>query len=308
MKLIKLSISLLIVISFTISSCKDDDPNPVKLPNTSGNKSISDSLSVSINGMFFDMDTYNVNFRNGIIKLKATDLNGEVIYLTIDGQSIGSYTLTQNWVNTIIYTNQDSTVDYWSTAASGQIILTKVDTVNKTISGSFASNNLVDGFRGLTTNMTNGYFQDLSYNTSLFDLGNMSAKINGVQTDIPFAYGAKAYLSYNGTPISTLVFGNHKWIGIPENIEVRTDSAALSIGSYNITQLYTGSTQSGGGGKPVSARYLIAGKEYYSINGTLNVLGIDHTAKKMNGTFTFQAVNGTDTINITEGNFNTLFE
>ena len=104
---------------------------------------------------------------NGVFSITGTSLDGNVISLLITGESEGTYQLSVIPLITEFgasYLNETN-IEGAYVATSGQVILTKVDTVNGKVSGEF--NFMATNNASSTISITNGEFNDLNYTGSL---------------------------------------------------------------------------------------------------------------------------------------------
>lgn len=103
---------------------------------------------------------------NGVFSITGTSLDGNVISLLITGESEGTYQLSVIPLITEFgasYLNETN-IEGAYVATSGEVILTKVDTVNSIVSGEF---HFMAANATSTISITNGEFDNLNYTGSL---------------------------------------------------------------------------------------------------------------------------------------------
>ena len=169
MKLAKRLMTILAValVLFSFNSCKDDDGDGVP--------DILDKMTATIDGQQWSsvarVATYTSTEAGDIITITATSgvtaATGEFLNLIIRGSELRTYDLTITLVGsefecTANYKPDASGTDIY-TGQSGTITLTKFDSVNKKISGTFSFTVAKVGELTTTKQITNGTFTDLVY-------------------------------------------------------------------------------------------------------------------------------------------------
>lgn len=225
-----------------------------------------------------------------LIALNASiGVNGSFQFL-LDANSTGTYPAKDHIV---AYTPANSEYGWWAfnndvpDENTGSVTITEINTVNKTISGNFA-------FKGYwsdadITNIepkqfTNGVFINIPYEVYSDNENDIFyAKVNGsefVETEI-LAVTFNGVLGIGAANVN----GQSITVGVNEDI---------TPGTYAIT----GDT----------ANDLVQGT--YKLDDTTSILASSGTvtitsitADRIVGTFSFVAINGTTTYNITEGSF-----
>lgn len=144
-------IILLLGVAFVLGSCSKDS--------VSVNK-----LSAKIEGKSWNASLRVANLTSNVFVITGTSLTGEVLVLTIVGDKPGLYefSLTEYKCNATYKKSALSTSpDDIFTSVSGKINLTKVDLVNKKISGTFDFT--LARLALETVSISNGSFNDLEF-------------------------------------------------------------------------------------------------------------------------------------------------
>ncbi len=144
----------IIASSMIFSSCKKDDDD-----DDDGTPTPSASMTCKINGTPWSAIIKLTNKIDNTFSIKGTSILGEIVLVTINHLEEGTYNydVTNLTDANVAYTSVNLTA---YAPISGTITITKVDEVNKKISGTFNGNNvnLSD-----TKNITEGKFENLSY-------------------------------------------------------------------------------------------------------------------------------------------------
>lgn len=144
------------------TGCKDEDQEPHKKKSKP-----SKNFSAKIDGVLFEEDAvYSKNVGNNTyyeIFAFNTNHNGKDVSFSISffGDTLGKYIFWDpNSAKCDAYYGEDATIDTGTfVAVSGSIKVTKIDSVNKTVSGIF--NFLANDFQGHSRNITEGTFRDV---------------------------------------------------------------------------------------------------------------------------------------------------
>jgi hypothetical protein len=222
--------------------------------------------------------------RNFLIQLED---NGIATY-QLDQQSLGAAALTDaNDPSGITYSTNQGT---GASDAGGTVIVTKIDQVNKTISGTFSFKMFREDDNKQVT-ITEGSFENLKYTTELPPNNGADAdfkvKINGTLWTAQVVNGAvsdnKLLISAASTDLTKTV--------------ILTMPANVTAGTYDFSPIgsYVGFHSSG----PVSAPLV-----YASLSGKLIITEHNTSTKTIKGTFNFIGTDGgTGTVQLTEGSF-----
>ncbi|GGB68804.1 hypothetical protein GCM10007424_06020 [Flavobacterium suaedae] len=300
-------------VSLNFISCDTEPVDPVFLDNIEDQvpDTGSGSFQVNIDGELFTATQTQAVIGEGLIAIQGSGSNGKNVSLVLEGEaapsSIGEYEPSDVLM---IYQPETNPDDYGyinynpdlviggeipDDIYEGSFTITDIDTVNKTISGTFS-------FTGYWSNtddeiesveLTSGVFTDVSYadNTTNPNPGSdedyIVADIDGTETDFTIAV---ALVSGNFLTVS----GQN--VAPPKQIQLMMD-ADIEAGTYSITE-------DGGFGNGVTAMYSEGLALYVVSSGELTIISNDGDVIK--GTFEFSAYNSddeNDTIDITNGDF-----
>jgi hypothetical protein len=213
--------------------------------------------------------------------------NGVATY-QLDQQSAGVAFLTDaNDASGNPYTTNQGTS---ASDAGGTVIVTKIDQVNKTISGTFSFKMFREDDNKQVT-ITEGSFENLKYTTELPPTSGADAdlkvKVNGTLWTAQVVNGA---VSNGKLLISGAATDLTKTVGLymPANV---------TAGTYDFSPIgsYVGYYTSG----PVSSPLV-----YASLSGKLTITEHNTSTKTIKGTFSFTGTDGgTGTVQLTEGSF-----
>lgn len=149
---------MLSLLTISFNSCdKDDSVNDIL------SSVIKSSMTCEIDGASWSSVTRITKLKSGAFIIAGTSITGQVLTVTINGDTEGDYELSllsQSCLAT--YTLDASNLSETSVSKSGSVSLTDVDTVNKTISGTF-NFVLIDSSLILNTTITDGTFSELTY-------------------------------------------------------------------------------------------------------------------------------------------------
>lgn len=148
---------LICIALFTVSlaSCSKDG------------SSSSTKMSALIDGKTWDSSIRVSLLQNGIFTITGTSLTGEIIAITINGSTTGTYTLSVLPVSTQCAATYKASATASSSdiyaSVSGKVVLTKVDLTSKLISGTFEFTMTLPSSLTSVKSITQGQFNDLSY-------------------------------------------------------------------------------------------------------------------------------------------------
>lgn len=288
----------LILTSFTFTSCENE---PID-----SNINLDDFGGGGIGGpMVFKAD-FSGNTWNGtiaqavisgnLISLGATRADGSTFSVLLSGNTTGTYPANSN---IIAYTPTGSEFGYWSvnlaneSELTGSIIISNINTVNKTISGTFSykgywSDSSTTSI--LPVDFTNGIFTNVPYTSSSpVSDDSFFAKIDGTEF-VEEQIDAALLTDVSGMPDQISVVGsknNGDRVGL--NI-IRS----LSVGTYEFT---------GPLGENVNGSYILNDVLYSAESGSLTITS--KTDTRIKGTFSMVVKNFTTsaTKTVTEGAF-----
>lgn len=284
----------LILASFSLTSCDVEPIDGALDPNDFDNPTNGPAVfKADFSGSTWTATEVQAVVSTNFITIGATRADGSTFAILVNASVPGTYPAN---ANIVAYTPATSEFGYWSidpendTADTGSVIITRIDTVNNTVSGTFS-------YRGFWSDLTSTAIIPVDFT-------------NGVFTNIPYipntATGDTFYAKVNGTEfVETLLTGaevdsggGNVWLNVDavdaglNNVTVAFKKS-LGPGTYAIT----GSTTDN-----VSAFYSTADDTNYdATTGSITI--ISQTATRVKGTFNFVGVNGTTTKTVSEGAF-----
>lgn len=297
MKKLKFIFSLLAIVSLSfLTSCDDEPLDPVlsnMLLDDDDNNGSTGVFKVNFNNQTWVADDVLAYISGNTIKLEANKgtSDDDFAFLLV-GNTTGTYPANENLV---IYSPAGTDFGYDGINLdnpeenTGSVTVTSIDVINKTISGYFSYkgywSNEFQVPLPAPINFTNGIFQNIPYTTESPTQDTFYAKVNGtefVDTDIN-VIAINGVLGVAGTNAG----GNSITVGVKES---------LGVGSYTMTgNILT---------DVVQVRYDV-GATYYATSGTVTITS--KTATRIKGTFTASVTNGTNTFQITEGQFDVAY-
>ncbi|MBP8065892.1 MAG: hypothetical protein KAY31_00290 [Flavobacterium sp.] len=296
-KLKSLAFFALFLSALSFTSCDGDiEPlDPALNPNNGGGGGGTNTPGVfkaDFDGQTFSTSSTMVYMSGGSIILNAVKSNGESFSFILNGTTTGTYPANDSFV---AYNPAGSEFGYLGfhptdeTANTGSVIVTSIDMVNHTISGTFQ-------FTGYWSDMdvpmepktfTNGVFTNLPFTSSNPTGDVFDAKINGtnfvdsdifvVETEIEM----QNYISVAG----------HNADDDSITVSVRDN---LVAGTYPIT---------GGASDVVQIVYNIAPSDFGTKALTGSVTITEKTSTRLKATFTGTVIIDGETYSITQGNF-----
>lgn len=296
-----LSAFLLLFTAFNFISCEDIEPidstivlNPGEEENPGGGEPEVGLFKVDFDGQTFASSSTLAYISGGSIIINAFRSNGENFSFILDGTSIGTYPANKNLVT---YSPAGSEYGFMGNhptdedADTGSVIITSINTTNKTISGTFHFTGYWSDFDDDSVapkQFTNGVFTNLPYTSTNPTGDTFFAKVNGTE-----------FVDSDIFTVETVV-GGQEFISIgasnvrEEEITVSIKSS-LTTGSYPIT---------GANSDNVQVIYTLATEDFGTRATTGTVTITEKTATRIKGTFTAKStVDGVD-YQITEGAFN----
>jgi hypothetical protein len=303
MKKIKITSILVVLFSVFMTSCSNEPIDPVlssQLDNPSNNGSSSGGAGVfkaDFSGQNWVADNFIANIYNGQIQIagsKGTGAQQQGFAFLLNGTSIGTYDSTSNLLS---FTPANSYYEYIGlnyanpTQSLGNVIVTSIDTVHHTISGTF-------GFTGYwsdssVTNIlpivfSSGTFTNIPYVSQNPSTDTFFAKVDGSEF-VEDNIDVSAVISQGFPDSYSIVASKNNG----DNIGLRI-SQSLSVGTYQFT---------GPLSQDISSSYLLGGVLYSVDSGLITITS--KTATHMNGTFSIIVKNFTTNVTktITEGAF-----
>ncbi len=218
----------------------------------------------------------------GMGRVVITGLNTDRKYILLNMADSGvhHYIVNSSSLNIALY--QDSTLGTVNTfdtnessdpnLAGGEVNVTKIDTVNKKISGTFSFKAYRDA-DGAKRNITEGSFTNISYRTTIppsMGSDTFRVKIDGTPFNPPVIMGNAAFglIQIGGSSVTSFPSVN---ISMPENLAPGT----YAFGQLGLTGNYINSSD------PLNAQS--------SNSGNLTILEHNTSTKRIRGNFDFVA-------------------
>jgi hypothetical protein len=183
------------------------------------------------------------------------DVKGAALGVTTPDAEI-NYTPDGNTLYSSVFATDGETV--------GTVTITEIDETNKTISGTFSSKIVLNG---TTKEIAKGSFNKIPYTSA--PPSTLSAKIDGADftATVVIAQRAQGFLiingqALNGSKIITITFDDN-----------------IAVGNHEIGEL----------GDEIYATYTASLSSFVSTSGTLKITKNDTSAKRVEGTFSFEA-------------------
>jgi len=308
MKKIKALVAVFAVIfaAVNFTSCDTEPVDPVLLENIGQEPGTAGPavFKVDFSGETFVATSSAATVNNAniaITGIKGT--NGQAVSILIDGNTVGNYPsakvlldYTPSADSEYSYTN----VDFTTGQESGTVSITSIDTVNKTISGTFS---FVGWWGDADLNLpsiafTNGSFQNVPY-TGTTGGGPVTsdeyfkARVDGQDNTYEGADLLVALADAgSGETISINAFA-------PDHKLVLSASSDITPGTYQF---------SNGAGSVASARFISATDESFPVNGgSLTITS--NTNGFLKGTFSFTVTNDAGESHVvTSGDFNVEYD
>lgn len=277
-----LAVSAFVTLLLTASCSDDKDETPV---------APAGKIIAKIDGASFEGDAAAQIQNDEII---VAGLNGDesISIIITKAAEVGTYDLKGAPVGVtpdaeINYT-PDGGVHFFSTVFAdngvkvGSVTVTEIDETNKTVSGTFECKPVASG--GGTAEIVSGSFTKIPY-AEVAD-GRLSAKVDGVTFTASIALAVNGMgeivvngQSINGSKIITLSFDED-----------------ITAGTYDIGEL----------GSDVYGTYTVSPDIFVSSEGTLTITSHNKTTRRVEGTFSFEAVDFMEELpghTITQGTF-----
>lgn len=293
-----LSVLFIMLSAISFTSCDTEPIDPVlgenlgQQPNQPGNP----VFKVDFGGQTYIANSTLATVGNGLITIggfKGT--NGEMVSIIVQGTAQGTYDASKIMLNyspsavsEYAYTNSNLSTG----EDSGTVVITEIDTQNKTISGTFSFTGWwSDSEQNLpSVAFTNGAFTDIPY-TGGIDTGEefFKANVDGTANSYAGADLAVAVTDGNPSYVSINAYGNDHRL-------ILSFPTTITSGTH---QIQTGPSA------VVTARFRDAEDVQYGVSeGTFTVTSNQNGWIK--GTFTFPVKNtaGETIHTVTSGDFN----
>jgi len=281
---------ILLFIATLIASCAYEpvDGNVEPDPDSGGNGE-SGVFKADFNGSTWTAKETEAIISGNFIQIAAINSKGENFGIMIEGSTAGTYAAN---VNIVSYSPAGTEYGYLAindnnpSENTGSVIITSINTTNKTISGTFH-------FKGYWSDVpntkapitfTNGVFKDIPYITQEETADVFTAKVGGanfVAIDILTAeigIGSDNFITIGAQDVNSNTI----------SISIKT---TLGIGSHTITNTV---------GANVQGYYEDINDEYTAVSGNITITS--KTSDRIKGTFEFRT-NGATPFVISQGNF-----
>tara|TARA_R110002126_G_scaffold264475_2_gene407530 strand:+ start:6812 stop:7684 length:873 start_codon:yes stop_codon:yes gene_type:complete len=276
---------------FITNSCEE---NGIFFPPSENNG----VFEVTVDGTIFSTNEVSFTSDNENLVMTAIDTNtNEIFTLTVEDYNIGGFSF-EGVNNIATYVQNDPiSAGTWSTfgetASRGNIEFTNIDFVNNTISGtfSFIGKNTATGS---SKAFSNGSFSNIIRSSQSISEDSFTAKVDGTVFQ-------EMSLFANAITVGTtnlISINANKSLNETISFNLNADSTP---GEYDFGSLFTQSFPSG--------QYIVDGN-IYEADGKITIIDHDITAKKITGTFNFDAIPITSTTpvhSITEGAFSVSY-
>lgn len=264
---------------------------------------------VDFDGQTFVADTKQATIINEAINISGLrGSQGEILTITLQGDTEGTYQLGLDSGSNVLpdgaaYVEPNNTgSSVWvttpgSSETQGQVLISSINTINKTISGTFSFTGTNASLSPVETKeFINGVFTDVQYATELPNNSENSffAKVDGEEFVDDTIQATEASIP----GLSSIGIVARKNNG--ETMSITLDSD-ISAGNYNFSTFSI-----------PSAQYNLSSTLVNSGDGTLTISQHNISEKFIVGTFAFTTnpapgSTGTQTYDITEGSFSVSY-
>lgn len=286
-------LNLLIVSCFALnfSSCEE---NGIFFPPSEDNG----LFEVTIDDAVFTTSASNFYIDDDILVITSINTTTDEIFtLRVENYSVGSFSF-EGINNVATYIKNDPvSAGIWSTfgetSSRGNITFTDIDLSSNTISGSFSfigENEVL----GNSIAFANGKFTDIPRSSQPVSKDNFTAKVDGVVFEDISLFANE--ITIGSTDLISISANRSLSETIGINLNADITPGEYDFGSF-ITQSYP------------TGQYSVNGNTYEA-EGKLTITSHDTTAKRISGTFNFDATDiltGTPIHSITDGDFNVSY-
>jgi hypothetical protein len=293
-----ISFSLIIGLVSFFYACQPELTNP-----SSTNPNVTGDFRAKINGVQWVANKASSAARTlGIINISGQGTDGKLITMTLQDSGVRTYFLTPNALQAGAYQDSASgSIGFGSNAsadtskAGGIVNITVIDTVRKTISGTFRFK-VYRATDSATRSLTEGVFNNISYAPVVVapsGTDTFRVKVDGV--DFPYTSIGCFRIAFPVDIISITAnsASANKVVGL-------TLPGNISAGTYNFT-----ASSSDYIGQYTINTNVAPGIYMGSLTGSIQVLEHNLTAKRIRGNFNFKAkaLFLPDSANLTAGYF-----
>lgn len=299
----RLASLLFVATSLFIYSCQKEIDGDIEPTEPENPPTVSGNLKAKIEGTQWVADKIEAASKfGGYINITGISKDKRMLVITLVDSGVHNYKLTDATTNAAALSDSSiasplifRTVEgQYPMQSGGQLNLTSIDTIKKTISGTFSfkvfnSDNIV------TKAITEGTFTNLSYATAMQPASSTDTfrvKLNGTSWAPASIAGATA-LGKIGISATSSDATKTVGLALPANITPGTYKFELFgtyLGQYNPDT------------DPLHTRT--------SVSGTLTILEHNTTTKRIRGNFSFRAeepTNSANFTNVSEGYFSVKY-
>jgi hypothetical protein len=293
---------------FLLGCGKEKSIDTLGSPGNTGTK--NGFLKMTINGKPWVADKVaGASVLQGLTSIFGQSVDNKTFIITLTGTATGEYQLDQHAMHVAAWTddgegnpasyttNQGSSL----TDAGGIVTITKIDLVNKTISGTFQFNMFRDLDKGRKT-VVDGIFDNLSFGTG--DSTGNGGGTGGVTVAGDFLKARVDSTDYEATMITGIIYQDKLML-----------NGAQSDGTHAIGFQIPLSTSAGtydfdlfAGYVGIYARSLHS--SYSAESGKLVIQEHNKSAKKIRGTFQFKGADllGGGSVQVSNGSFSITYK
>lgn len=214
------------------TACKKDESSPSPTSTASG------LLSATLNGVAFNPnDSVAGSMMNGMINISAFH-NGDLLTISLRDTVAKTYLLEEGADNTTsaaAYLKAGASSAYTSNlwySSNNKVVITKIDKVNKKISGTFTITVFDINLAGLDSlSFTSGSFTDVPYTTSLPPTAGGTFKVN-IDGSLFAPSTATAFKGLGKISITGTNGSKSVGITVPDNVSAGTYALSF-IGDYS---------------------------------------------------------------------------
>jgi hypothetical protein len=288
-------------ISITLISCGEVEPIDPAVINDGNNNNNNGqpSLTATFNNQNFTATGFQALKTGGAIIIQGFRSNGSNFTFALSGTTTGTY--LANDINHMIYYQPAGTdFVYWgyhpsdASANTGAVVITNIDTVNKTISGTFQFtgfwSNTDDNLPSIS--FTNGVFNNIPYTEDAMGDDEFTATVNGQNFETNFISTGEI-----GTGSQSFIFVSG--IDVNGNVINVNMKSILGPGTYSITTNI--------GSDDVQLAYQIPSQDFEAFATSGSVTIIEKTDERIKGTFNGTITGGGAIYQITNGTFDVEF-
>jgi hypothetical protein len=277
---------------FSLASCTKElsRENPThSLPNRG-------TFYATIDGQSWNGDSIQqAVVADGALTITGVSQTGDALAIVLPGLQTGVYALNAQSAGYALFTNLQDTSNLYlsnsiadSSRAGGIVSLTSVDTVNKTVSGTFRFN-LYQGSNATSKSVTAGVFTNISYGGGFITPPNQPPASGNTDTltarvDNTDWKAAQVVVQMQSGILAIVGISGQQTLAVYMPVSATAGTYALDFASGQYFAAYN----------PTTTTALLAMK-----NGSLTILENDVTKKHIRGNFSFTGTSLTDSSSAT---------